>query len=139
MTSEFVVNRPSPTSITTLIISNFIKVLPCLSALFFHFLQSGQVSSSTMAFRLQLALLSVVFFSLNCLQSVSANPVRPRTDYAVKDFHPAPRAWSNIGSPSGDHMISLSLGLTQSRFEELERHLYEGVLYRPSNKTTNLS
>ncbi|KIV96861.1 hypothetical protein PV10_00676 [Exophiala mesophila] len=78
-----------------------------------------------MVFRLQRALLSLVLFSFPCLQSVSANPVRPRTDYAVKDFHPVPPAWSNLGSPSSDHMISLSLGLTQSRFEELEKHLYE--------------
>lgn len=48
--------------------------------------------------------------------------------YAVKDYHKAPRAWRNIGRAPSDHVINLSIGLTQSNFKELEKQLYEGKL-----------
>ena len=63
---------------------------------------------------------------LSCFQTSLANPITRRTDYAVKDFHPAPRAWTNLGAAPSNHLISLSIGLSQGRFSELERHLYEG-------------
>lgn len=66
---------------------------------------------------------------LTCFQPSLANPIARRTDFAVKDFHPAPRTWTNLGAAPSDHLISLSIGLSQSRFPELERHLYEGTLF----------
>ncbi|KIX00814.1 uncharacterized protein Z518_09879 [Rhinocladiella mackenziei CBS 650.93] len=56
---------------------------------------------------------------------VAAGPVARRVDLVVKDHHPAPRAWSNLGPAPGEHLIHLTIGLSQSRFSELERHLYE--------------
>ena len=45
--------------------------------------------------------------------------------YAVKETHFVPRGWSRIAKPSQDHELELQIGLKQSRFSELERHLYE--------------
>jgi hypothetical protein len=68
---------------------------------------------------------------LSCFQPslVAAGPVTRRSDLVVKDYHPAPRAWRNAGPAPADHLISLTIGLTQGRFGELERHLYEGKGY----------
>jgi hypothetical protein len=56
-----------------------------------------------------------------------ASPVKI-SNYAVKDFHPAPRGWSNVAAAPQDHHIDLSIGLTQTRFNELEQALYQGRL-----------
>lgn len=58
-------------------------------------------------------------------QAVWASPVR-RSVYEVKDTHRVPFKWTEVGTPSADHPIRLTIGLKQSRFDELERHLYEG-------------
>jgi tripeptidyl-peptidase-1 len=58
--------------------------------------------------------------------TVLGSPVRARPSYAVKDTHPVPSRWTNVGTPSADHMVRLTIGLKQSRFDELERHLNEG-------------
>ncbi|KIW11375.1 hypothetical protein PV08_10675 [Exophiala spinifera] len=61
-----------------------------------------------------------------CFSSLAtAGPVVRRSDLAIKDYHPAPRAWSNIGPAPEDHLIHLKIGLSQGRFNELERHLHE--------------
>lgn len=65
---------------------------------------------------------------LACFSSLAtAGPVIRSSDLAVKDYHPAPRAWSNLGPAPRDHLIHLTIGLSQSRFHELERHLNEGT------------
>lgn len=56
----------------------------------------------------------------------TASPVR-RSDYAVKETHPVPQKWSKVGPAPADHVIKLQIGLKQSQFDELERHLYEGA------------
>ena len=61
------------------------------------------------------------------LQLVCGSPARFSSEYAVKDYHRAPRGWKDEGPAPADHVIDLSIGLTQSRFKELERHLYEGM------------
>lgn len=58
--------------------------------------------------------------------SVLGSPVQARSPYAVKDSHRVPAKWTKIGTPSADHMVWLTIGLKQDRFDELERHLYEG-------------
>jgi hypothetical protein len=58
--------------------------------------------------------------------SVLGSPVRVRSPYAVKDTHRVPMKWTQIGVPSADHMVRLTIGLKQTRFDELERHLQEG-------------
>lgn len=51
-----------------------------------------------------------------------------RSDFAVKDTHHVPRRWKQVGYPEADHSIALRIGLKQSSFEELERHLCQ---YQP--------
>jgi tripeptidyl-peptidase I len=67
----------------------------------------------------------------SCFVPAIASPIARRSDLIVKDFHQAPPAWANIGAPPTEHMLHLSIGLTQSRFSELERHLYEGKIGGP--------
>lgn len=50
-----------------------------------------------------------------------------RTDFAVKDSHHVPRKWTQVGYPDADHLIALRIGLKQSSFDELERHLCESM------------
>ena len=66
---------------------------------------------------------------LSCFQAplVGAGPVTRRSDFVVKDYHRVPRGWTNLGPAPTDHLIRLTIGLSQSRFDELERHLYEGI------------
>lgn len=45
--------------------------------------------------------------------------------FVVKDSHPAPRGWRNVGRAPADHVLNLRIGLTQSNFVALERQLYE--------------
>lgn len=45
--------------------------------------------------------------------------------FLIKDYHPAPGAWRNIGRAPGNHILQLKIGLTQRDFPELERQLYE--------------
>ena len=59
--------------------------------------------------------------------SVLSSPVRIRSPYLVKDKHHVPNRWSNIGPAPADKLINLHIGLRQSQFDELERHLYEGT------------
>ena len=67
--------------------------------------------------------------------SVLSSPVRIRSPYAVKDKHHVPNRWSNIGPAPADTLINLHIGLRQSQFDELERHLYEGSLMVQQNTT----
>jgi tripeptidyl-peptidase-1 len=71
---------------------------------------------------------ALVSFVLS-VSSVIESPVRARSSYAVKDSHFVPRKWSKVGPAPSDHVIQLHIGLKQSQFDELERHLYEGISY----------
>lgn len=51
---------------------------------------------------------------------------RSESSYKVKEKHHVPRGWSRVGSAPPWHKIQLQIGLIQSHFAELERHLYEG-------------
>lgn len=68
-------------------------------------------------------------------QAVFATPIKVRTDYAVKEVHPAPRKWVSAGRAPSDHKLHLQIGLKQENFDELERHLYEGM---PTKAPQNL-
>ena len=65
--------------------------------------------------------------------SVLSSPVRIRSPYVVKDKHHVPNRWSNIGPAPADNLLNLHIGLRQSQFDELERHLYEGTSLTPHN------
>ncbi|KAI4128849.1 MAG: hypothetical protein LQ347_004015 [Umbilicaria vellea] len=68
---------------------------------------------------------TVLLTLLLAVDAALASPVRARTAYAVKDSHVVPSRWRRVGPAPADHWISLQIGLKQSQFDELERHLYE--------------
>ncbi|OTA61978.1 tripeptidyl-peptidase 1 precursor [Hypoxylon sp. EC38] len=67
----------------------------------------------------------VAFSALLAAQAGLANPVGSRTPYRVKDSHHVPRGWRRVRRAPADHVIDLQIGVKQSNFAELERHLYE--------------
>lgn len=65
-------------------------------------------------------------------QAVLGTPIRSRTPYSIKETHNVPRKWKNLGRAAGNHKLHLQIGLKQEKFDELDRHLYEGEkLYFP--------
>lgn len=60
-------------------------------------------------------------------QAVLGNPVRSRTPYSVKEKHVVPLKWSEVDRAPKDHMLHLQIGLKQDKFDELDRHLHEGM------------
>ncbi|KAF2101176.1 subtilisin-like protein [Rhizodiscina lignyota] len=69
------------------------------------------------------------FLSISSLVAVAqaASLWKPeaRSTYALKEAHNVPRQWTRVGPAPKDHIINLQIGLKQSQFEDLERHLYE--------------
>lgn len=55
-----------------------------------------------------------------------ASPLQTRSEYCVKEHHNVPPKWRRIGDAPSRHVINLQIGLKQSRFDELEKHLYLG-------------
>jgi tripeptidyl-peptidase-1 len=75
--------------------------------------------------------LSVLLTIAKATQAVFGTPIQARTTYAVKGAHPVPRQWTKLGRAPREQMLHLQIGVKQSQFDELERHLYEGMqLYR---------
>ncbi|KAL8714599.1 MAG: hypothetical protein Q9220_001547 [cf. Caloplaca sp. 1 TL-2023] len=73
-------------------------------------------------FLTSLIVVAVALFS--CL--ITCSPItQSRSSYAVKDSHHVPRRWTRVGEAPGHGVVNLEIALKQSRFEELERHLYE--------------
>ena len=60
------------------------------------------------------------------IDAAAASPVLRRAGYALKESTRLPRRWARIGEAPSDAEMVFSLGLQQSRFDELERQLYEG-------------
>ena len=60
-------------------------------------------------------------------QAVFGTPIQSRTAYVVKGSHPVPRQWTKLGRAPQEQMLHLQIGVKQSQFDELERHLYEGM------------
>lgn len=63
---------------------------------------------------------------LIAVNAISIYGPSKRDTYAVKDKHHVPRLWKRIRPAPEQHVLNLQIGLKQSRFDELERHLYEG-------------
>lgn len=74
---------------------------------------------------MRLSLLEVALFGSGAL-SLAIQKRFPASTYAVKESHFVPRSWIRVGSAPADHNINLRIGLTQGRFDELEKSLYEG-------------
>jgi len=64
-------------------------------------------------------------------QAAFGTPIQLRTEYAVKGAHPVPRQWTKLGRAPREQMLHLQIGVKQSQFGELERHLYEGIHAMP--------
>lgn len=47
--------------------------------------------------------------------------------YVVEETHPVPSQWTEVAPAPAKHIVQLQIGLKQGQFEELERHLYEGI------------
>lgn len=62
-------------------------------------------------------------------QAVFGSPIQSRTAYAVKETHYLPRGWVKTGRASAERMLNINIGVKQSQFNELERHVYEGMCY----------
>ena len=58
--------------------------------------------------------------------TVLTTPLRARIPYAVKETHNVPSRWFRVGPAPSNRVINLHIGLRQSQFDDLERHLYEG-------------
>jgi tripeptidyl-peptidase-1 len=67
-------------------------------------------------------------------QAVLATPIA-RSTYAVKETHYVPRRWTQKGRAPKDQMLALQIGVKQGNFDELERHLYEGLWKERSSYT----
>jgi hypothetical protein len=74
---------------------------------------------------LRISLLSLLLFGDRTLGLVAKR--FPLSSYQLKEHHHVPKSWSRIGAAPPDHIISLRIGLAQSRFDELEKNLYEGM------------
>ncbi len=73
---------------------------------------------------------SVLLTIAAAAQAVLGTPIQSRTAYAVKGKHTVPPKWAQIGRAPREQVIYLQIGVKQSRFGELERHLFEGILAR---------
>ena len=71
--------------------------------------------------------ISAVLLVVLCTADAAlGSPLQSRHSYAAKDSHNVPKQWSRLGSAPTSHWINLKIGLKQSRFDELEKQLYEG-------------
>lgn len=64
------------------------------------------------------------FLALAIASGALALP-HPEADFRLKESIAPPRGWQKISAAPADHIIHLRIGLPQSKFDELERHLYE--------------
>ena len=71
---------------------------------------------------------SVSLALLAASTTILSSPLRSRIEYAVKDTHIVPSKWHEVGPAAAHNLLHLHIGLKQSQFDELERHLYEGML-----------
>jgi tripeptidyl-peptidase-1 len=75
-------------------------------------------------------LISIALTALLAPIGTLANPIQiHESPYAIKETHFVPTKWERIGEAPGNHVVNLRIGLKQSRFEELERHLWEGKIF----------
>ena len=61
------------------------------------------------------------------IAAAQAASTTARSPYKLKETHNVPQQWERVGPAPKDHVIHLNIGLKQSNFDELERHLYEGM------------
>jgi tripeptidyl-peptidase-1 len=64
---------------------------------------------------------------LTALAALAAATPLAALEYAVKETHPVPEAWTRVGPAPADYYMRVDIALKQPQFSELERHLYEGT------------
>jgi len=69
--------------------------------------------------------LTVAFLAAIASQTI-ATPIA-RSPYQVRETHYVPKGWQKLDRSHGGKTIQLQIGLKQGRFEELDRHLAEGL------------
>ena len=72
---------------------------------------------------------SILFPMALATPTAFAALIQARTPYSVKEAHTVPSKWTEAGRADRSHMLHLQIGLKQGNFEELERHLYEGMIF----------
>lgn len=72
-------------------------------------------------------MLASVLLTALAAREALASPVHARSPYLVKETHYVPRQWTRLGRAHGAKTIQLQIGLKQGRFDELDRHLYQGM------------
>lgn len=60
-------------------------------------------------------------------QAIFGSPIASRSSYAVKETHQVPRKWVKMGRAPAEKMLHLQIGVKQGQFDELDRHLTEGM------------
>lgn len=60
------------------------------------------------------------------VEAAVSTPIQARTAYSIKGKHPVPRQWTRRDRAPRTQMLQLQIGVKQSNFADLERHLYEG-------------
>ena len=71
---------------------------------------------------------SVVLVAVAAREAL-ASPIQARSPYVVKETHFVPREWTKLDRAHGGKTIQLHIGLKQGLFDELDRHLHEGMLF----------
>jgi tripeptidyl-peptidase-1 len=71
--------------------------------------------------------ISILLSAAIAAHTASGSPILARTAYSIKEIHNVPRKWTAIDRAPAHHMLHMQIGLKQSNFDELERHLYEGM------------
>ena len=77
--------------------------------------------------------LSLTVLALALIPSLPASPLRTCSPFVVKDNHPVPSGWEIVAPAPIEEHIHLQIGLKHGRFDELERHLYEGTAFLTLN------
>lgn len=72
-------------------------------------------------------ILASVLLTAIAAHEAFASPIHARSPYVVKETHPSPRGWTRLDRAQGGKTIQLQIGLKQGRFDELDRHLREGM------------
>jgi tripeptidyl-peptidase-1 len=70
---------------------------------------------------------SLVFTVAVFAQAVLATPIA-RSVYAIKEKHVVPQHWTQKSRAPKHQILALQIGVKQGDFDELERHLNEGML-----------
>ena len=85
-----------------------------------------------------LGLNALKFLALAATAQIAfATPLGARSAYSVKETHDVPSKWTALGRAPANHKLHVKIGLKQERFDELERHLYEGSSCFPPSRAVS--